>query len=170
MIAPKADVAQSILALQKRQEAELSKLLAQKLLGSVAPAASNKAPAAPNHNSAIPAAKSNSATPAAETPTVKVPGPKLISKLEEAGFEDSNATKTRIKNLARQQASKVAISAGISLAASTVPKSLKLPPLALPPDGWSNSKGEVIIPSPPLTAPDPGKDCVVGPTPLDTAA
>ena len=58
----------------------------------------------------------------------------------------------------------------MSLAKQDIPKSLKLPPIALPAIGWSNSTGDAITPSPPLTAPDPGKDCVVGPTTLDTAA
>jgi len=103
---------------------------------------------------------------------VKEPALTLISKLEEAGFEDSKATKTRAERVARQQASKDAISAGKSLSSAKqdAPKSLKLPPIALPAVRWTNSTGDTIIPSPPLTAPDPGKDCGVGPTSLATAA
>ena len=164
---PKASVEEQIRALHKRQEADLAKLLAQKLQPSIVVS---------DHNSAVSSAATNSAKPAATNlpngPLVKDSGPILISKLEEAGFEDSKATKSRAERVARQQASKDAISAGISQAASKqdTPKSLKLPPIALPANGWSNSKGDPITPSPPITAPDPGMDCVVGPTSLDTAA
>ena len=53
---PKASVEEQILALHKRQEAELAKLLAQKLQPSIVVS---------DHNSAVSSAATNSAKPAA---------------------------------------------------------------------------------------------------------
>jgi hypothetical protein len=56
---PKASVEEQILALHKRQEADLAKLLAQKPQPPIV---------APDHNSAISSAAINSAKPAANLP------------------------------------------------------------------------------------------------------
>ena len=75
---PKASVEEQILALHKRQEADLAKLLAQKLQPSIV---------VPDQNSAVSSAATNSAKPAATNlpngPLVKDPGPILISEFEE---------------------------------------------------------------------------------------